>query len=325
MTGVEERPTDLLSENIAPHHLQPYSVLSSPTPTFALTPYPYFSLSDPRTTLVLSSPYSLPIRLSNALYPAIVHTYPLIHAPTERWITPYSLLFTSDGSHFITGSDSLISAFDLTRNGEGPVESFPTVPSKRKKIVGGGVGMKGVISALSTSCDGVLAAGTFNRWIGLYSDQGRGGYISVFPVANVEQLGEDDIGGMGVTQTLWSACGRYLYVVERMSDGILVYDIRVAGRMLGWLKGRKAKTNQRMSVNLVLTADGDHEIWAGGTDGHVRVWKNPEAREGGVNEVRSWKPHDGMSIALRRYSRQRSAQIMQMSLARQSSILRGQS
>lgn len=154
--------------------------------------------------------------------------------------------------------------------------------------------MKGRVSALNVSSDGIVAAGTYTRNVGLYSDEGRGDCVSVFSVASDpedEQAGRY-IGGTGVTQVAWSPDGRYLYVAERMSDGIVVFDIRVEGKRLGALRGRKAVTNQRMAFDVVPTAEG-HEIWAGGMDGCVRVWKDPHLGEGMQNPSFDWAAHDG--------------------------------
>ena len=197
---------------------------------------------------------------------------------------------------FFAGTDSTISVFDLGRNGEGPVSRMPTIPSRRKKVVGGGVGMKGCVSAMSLSAsDGVLAAGTFGRWVGLYDGYGRGGTVGVFSVAGAEDSknkkmndGDEGYEGGGITQTAWSSCGRYLYVVERMSNGVLVYDVRVLGRRVGWLKGRKARTQQRMGVEV-----WGREVWGGGTDGVVRCWEGVGGREGGVDECWGFGAHGG--------------------------------
>lgn len=177
------------------------------------------------------------------------------------------------------------------------MSSMPTIPSKRKQIVGGGIGMKGIVSALALnpSGDGILAAGTFTRHVGLYSSNGSGELLGTFSVAKTNA--NRDIGGRGVTQLVWSPCGRYLYVAERKSDGILVYDVRVTGQLLGHLRGRKAHTNQRMKIDVVSSGpDGSHEIWAGGTDGFMRVWRSPEHCAGGKDPDWEFKVHDGKSF-----------------------------
>ncbi|KAI9723956.1 MAG: hypothetical protein M1812_000674 [Candelaria pacifica] len=283
-------PVNLLEGSIR-HEVSPYSILPSAEPVYSTAIYPHFNLQDPSTTLYLSAPRDHPIRLTSALHPTLLASYPLISPTTEKYLTPHSLLFTPSGTRFLTGSDCLISIFDISRLGSGPIERHATIPSKRKKIVGGGVGMKGIVSCLNISRTGLLAAGTFTRNVGLYDSQGSGGCVAVFSVADSNNNEEGGIGGAGITQVLWSPCGTYLYVVERKSDGVLVYDIRVAGRRLGCLKGRKADTNQRLGVDVVDAGTGD-EIWAGGTDGVVRVWKHVAQTEGSQEAVREWKAHD---------------------------------
>ena len=162
------------------------------------------------------------------------------------------------------------------------MNSMKTIPSKRKKIVGGGVGMKGIVSALGLSSDGVLAGGTFGRWVGLYDGAGRGGMVGVFEVRDEETIGS------GITQVLWSECGRYLCVVERESDGIGVWDIRGTGKRLSWMRSRKARTMQRLRVELM-----GGELWAGGTDGYVQMWEGLGAVEGFTGPVWNFKAHDG--------------------------------
>ena len=46
--------------------------------------------------------------------------------------------------------------------------------------------MKGIISGLSLSAEGILAAGTFTRWIGMYDSRGIGGTIGVFELRRIQ-------------------------------------------------------------------------------------------------------------------------------------------
>ncbi|KAL2819796.1 WD40-repeat-containing domain protein [Aspergillus granulosus] len=286
-------PPDLLDEESLPHKLSPYSILSSGEPTYSSAFYPFFSLQEPSSAIFLSSVRDHPIRLASALAPTSLATYSLVNPTTEAFITPHCMIYPPSlgGTHFLTGSDSLICLFDVSRPGnEGPVSWMPTIPSKRKQLVGGGIGMKGIISAMALNPDagGILAAGTFSRNVGLYDSNGSGQSLGTFNVTGTEA--DRHIGGSGVTQLLWSPCGRYLYIAERKSDGVLVYDIRATGQLLGWLQGRKALTNQRMKIDLVPTGQGSsHEIWAGGTDGFMRLWQDPAYTAGGQDPRFEWR------------------------------------
>jgi len=64
--------------------------------------------------------------------------------------------------------------------------------------------MKGIVSALGMSCEGLLAAGTFTRWVGLYDGGGRGGTVGVFEIKRQEKDGGGIGDGAGITQVLWS-------------------------------------------------------------------------------------------------------------------------
>lgn len=150
------------------------------------------------------------------------------------------------------------------------------------------MGMKGIVSALGMSSEGVLAAGTFSRWIGLYDGYGRGGTIGVFETRGSEGVEKDKWAGTGITQVSWSACGRYLCIVERESDGIGVWDVRGSGKRLTWLQGRTGRTNQRLEIGIM-----GGEIWAGGTDGLVRIWEGLGMSEGDLDPTWQFQAHDG--------------------------------
>jgi telomerase Cajal body protein 1 len=161
--------------------------------------------------------------------------------------------------------------------------------------------MKGIISALSLSDqtgNGILAAGTFTRMIGLYDSEGSGDCIAVFSIARTTSEESTSGSGAGITSLEWSPCGRYLYVAERKSAEILVYDIRVTGRKVGSLMGRTAASNQRLGIH-VVPANRGHEVWAGCDDGVVRVWRltgeDLEA-SGQLGPNWAWKAHDGTSL-----------------------------
>ena len=293
MLSDRSSPPDLLDERDSLHVLSPHSTLPSAEPMNAVTSYPLFNLQDPSTTLLLSSVRDHPIRLNSALISDLVGSYPLINPTTEAFISPHSLLFSRDGAKFIAGSDTQLSVFDLSRPGQGPVSRFQTGSRRNRGLALSGMSMKGIVSALTVDQGSqVLAAGTYTRHVGLYDSAGQGECVGIFCVAGTEADG--CIGGQGVTQVIWSPCGRYLYIVERKSDGAMIYDIRQTGQLLGWLEGRMAMTNQRLGVDVTPTANnGGHEVWAGGTDSVIRVWENPHMVEGGQKAVFQWRGHDG--------------------------------
>jgi WD40 repeat protein len=280
LTGLCGRPQDLLDERRDPHKLTAYSTLPAAEPINALAIYPMFDLQDPCTTLVLSSQRDHPIRLNSALALPLVASYPLVNPTTESFVSPHALLFTADGSRFLAGSESLLSIFDIARPGEGPVSCFRTGRKRGSSLAVSGMNMTGILSALAIEQQsGILATGTFNRHVGVYDSGGQGDCIGVFCVEGTEA--DLQIGGSGVTQVIWSPCGRYLYIVERKSDGVMIYDIRKTGQLLGWLEERKALTNQRLGVHISSLSEAtSQEVWAGGTDGMIRAWRNPHEGEG---------------------------------------------
>jgi hypothetical protein len=72
-----------------------------------------------------------------------------------------------------------------------------------------------------------------------------------------------------------------------------VYDVRVTGRLLGWLAGRDADTHQRLSCDVYPGADGTggFEVWAGTDDGTIKVWEGVGSTEGYVEASWDWKGH----------------------------------
>jgi len=253
-----------------------------------------FDLQDPSTTLILSSQRDHPIRLNSALTLQLVASYPLVNPTTEAFISPHALLFTADGSRFLAGSESLLSIFDISRPGEGPVSCLRTGRKRRSSLAVSGMSMTGILSALAIEQQsGILAAGTLNRHVGLYDSGGQGDCVGVFCVDGTEA--DLQIGGSGVTQVIWSPCGRYLYIVERKSEGAMIYDIRKTGQLLSWLEGRKALTNQRLGVHVSSSPGGaNQEVWAGGTDGMIRAWWNPHEGEGAQTVSFEQHGHNGI-------------------------------
>lgn len=157
--------------------------------------------------------------------------------------------------------------------------------------------MRGIVSSMaiasgdSSASAGLLAAGTWTRWIGLYDAEGSGG-----TVANWTLEGTGD--GAGISQLHFSPCGRYLVVTERKSDQVMIYDIRVTGQLLASLRGRSTGSNQRLGVDVCPGNGEGFEVWAGGLDGVVRVWEGVGMQGGDIERDWEWKAHDGMILRL---------------------------
>jgi telomerase Cajal body protein 1 len=139
---------------------------------------------------------------------------------------------------------------------------------------------KGIISALSVSSGEILAAGTFNNVVSLFSSSYE--HISTFQTSK----------GSGITQIKWSPDSRYMYIIPRQSQDIEVWDIRSTGDVAGVLTGRRAHTNQRIWAD--LSSDGSLMV-SGGTDGMVRGWKT-DAVTGTVQPSIEFAVHDGVLL-----------------------------
>ncbi|KAK3114328.1 hypothetical protein LTR53_007455 [Teratosphaeriaceae sp. CCFEE 6253] len=276
-------PPDLLDEKASPCVLDEYASYAPPSNIQSYAIYPHFNLQDPSTTLVLHSSTDQPLALRNVLdYTTVPAKYNLISPTTERYLTINSLVFTNDGTHFLAGGHISLSIFDCGRNYSGPISTHKLVPGKKaRKFYGAqSLGCKGIVTALDINTDGLLAAGTTEREIGLYADQGGGECVVAFSVA-APPSEKHVVTGTGIMHLRWSPDGRYLLAAERQSDGIQVYDVRNMVHRVAWLQGRKAETNQNLGVDVVPTAEG-WEVWGGGTDGCVRMWRDPGQREGSV-------------------------------------------
>ncbi|KAK4494809.1 hypothetical protein PRZ48_014165 [Zasmidium cellare] len=263
-------PEDLLAERDELHQLERYSEYHPGTKIQSFAVYPKFALEDPSTTVVLSSSVDVPITLRNALHYDTVHAfYPFINERTEEFRSARSLAFTSSGSCFIAGGHNVIAAFDVTRPNSGPLSEFVLSPN-RGPIDAFRLKRRAWVSAMKLSSGGLLAVGTTQREIGLFENHGLGKCVCTFPLEARE--------GTGVTGLQWSPCGRYLLVAERSSDTVQMFDVRDVRQEVGRLVGRNARTPQVLDIDVVPTADG-FEAWAGGKDGHVRMWSNSGSQD----------------------------------------------
>lgn len=296
-------------DSTTPRNLKPYAQVNVGLPIHAFASNPLFNLNSPETTHALVSVKNQYISLYNTIYPSAnsandasgphdtsqkLARYRWVNQLTEEVLSASSLIYTPSGTHFLAGGQNEIVLFDLNREDK-PAWAIQTTPFKKAK--GNARGYKGVVTSLSMSPSqadsntGILAAGTRTRHISLYDLQGNGDQITHFQLpdkvhghtnADTEHVGS--ITGNGVTMLKWSPCATYLYIAERRSDVILVYDVRNFRHHLGYCAGRKADTNRKMGFDIWNAGgeNGNHEIWAGGTDGRIRVWRDPHLKEGAL-------------------------------------------
>ncbi|KAI0385884.1 hypothetical protein F5Y04DRAFT_159136 [Hypomontagnella monticulosa] len=296
-------PEDLLSPAAnRPLKLNPQAIIQLPEPSNVLVGAPYFQLAEPWTQQLLVSSRDHPIQLfylssSASTPPKPASSYPLTKARSETFLTATSLIWPYAGTHFIAGSRNLLAKFDVSRTGEEPILRVKTIPSERHLSKGGGVGMRGTVSSLAAqppdhNFGSLVAAGTWTRWVGLYDFMQAGGSCAATWSIAQAAAEEAGIGGDGITQTIWSPCGRYLLVGERKATGVLVYDVRVTGKLLGWLAGRDALGNQRINCDVFSGQNGgeggNFEVWSGTMNGTVKVWEGVGTREGAHDPAWSW-------------------------------------
>ncbi|KAG9824154.1 hypothetical protein KCU98_g2804, partial [Aureobasidium melanogenum] len=260
--------------------IKPYCSAPSPAKLTSLTLHPAFHVTNPATTLLLTSQPDLPIRLTNALDFTYIHaSYTWQNPLTEAYIAPSSLLFV-DNNHFVAGAKDSLAVFDI-HNQDAPVFECPTRKGRKaRKLYGAdNTGIGGIVSSLALSSDNILAAATYNRQVGLFDNAGQGETVAAFDL-NYNDADDKLLKGNGVSQLAWSPCGNYLFVAERQTDSLLVYDIRHTGQRLSYLSGRNALTTLKLSFDFTSDTNGKIDIWAGGTDGKVRVWQDVTSREG---------------------------------------------
>ncbi|KAK4671457.1 hypothetical protein QC764_600180 [Podospora pseudoanserina] len=269
-----------------------------PEPTSSFSPSPYFSLSHPSTQYLLTATTDHPIHLTPIFSPASPPSPPSFDKTRNRILPPHHLPRT----HFITGTTNLLALFDISRPDSlrsTPLLKIPTIPSTRHISKGNGIGMRGTVSALGLqptgAGEGILAAGTWTRWVGLYDIYRSGSVIANF---SVKSSADHEVGikGKGVVQTIWSPCGRYLVVNERGSEGLLVYDVRGTHKLLGWLSGRDGTTNQRLGVDVFPDQNGNgFEVWAGTKNGTVVMYEGVGMNEEETKPTWGWGVNDGES------------------------------
>ena len=288
-------PQDLLDPPLGTphHHLEPFNVISLPEPAWAVTVYPSFSLEVPNQCLYLASVRDMPVRLLSPFTPSILASYPLVYHHKERWVTPNCLLFhPRDPTMFFAGGIGAIHLFDINRDGEPPYRNImrPSLKGVSREIKAlasmAGQGdddgprhwpLKGIVSAMDMNSEGLLAAGTFSKDLAILDPDADSTVVTrLF-------LPQDESGITGLKFHPSASSGNYLVAGSRRSKALHVFDIRNPRSVLARLTDRICATSQRVEFD--ITDEG--EVWAGCTDGKLRMWERLGLEEGDV--APSWE------------------------------------
>lgn len=153
-----------------------------------------------------------------------------------------SVTFSTFGGLIIAGYKKAIRIFDVERPGREFIEHKIKAPA-----------------ACLAVCDDLLAVGSWNTTVSLYSANTLGNYKSI---------GVMHGHGGGVTQVKFTPDGRYLVSGARKDNRLLLWDIRHFRRPLNILS-RVVDTNQRIYFD--ISPCGKYLV-SGGTDGVIKVW-----------------------------------------------------
>lgn len=165
----------------------------------------------------------------------------------DEHISAYSVVFNRDGTKILGGFKKFVRIFDVE------------CPGVWTEVSTWKLFQAGIVSAIDTVNDHLLAVGTYCDTVALYDLRDKGGKMVELP-----QEGHEG----GVTQVRFSYDGTLLYSGARKDDFILCRDIRNFGEIVHKFP-RKCTTNQRIHFDLPYEED---YLATGNTDGTCSIW-----------------------------------------------------
>ncbi|KAJ3390552.1 Telomerase Cajal body protein 1 [Lobulomyces angularis] len=220
-------------------------------PIYAIDWYSKMNFADPTSCFFAISKRDHPIKLYDAFTGKLKLSF-VGEDHLEQIRAPNSLCFDLDGEKLYTGFDSKLQIYTLSRPGK-ESENILTTPTKRSKS-----GQKGIISSISFNPDysGLLSLGSYSGSVGLYDINDNHRQIQVLK------------GVGGVTQTLFTLDGNFLFIASRKSSKIQCWDLRNTGELIYSLE-RPGNTNQRLSFSIDPTG---RYLSSGDTKGYIWIY-----------------------------------------------------
>lgn len=277
-------PENLLSSPTH-HELLPVQCKQFGTSIRHLSPVPFPNEFDEYSFVLTSAPNE-PIKLFSVKpsQTQLIHSYTWQNPRTEAFLSPYSISFSQEHYRFVAGEKSRFSVFDCNQGQSGPIATYQLRADAdlgRDYLCR----MKpGIVSAMDVSSSNTLAIGTTGRQVSLFDDAGLAG-----PRGCIATVDLTDETGCGVAQIRWSSCGKYLVVGEMKSEILSIWDMRNTHKRLQVLDGGGERSWVAKSWDLTP----NDEVWAGGHDGNIRIWKDAGLRDGRSSPSQICKAHDG--------------------------------
>ncbi|CAH1636801.1 unnamed protein product [Spodoptera littoralis] len=216
--------------------------------------FPLMNSSVPESCCWLTTRQNAPVQMWDAYDGSLRCSYRGFDA-VDQMEPALSVIFSNDGSQIIAGYKKTIRTFDVERPGREFVEHKIKAPA-----------------ACIDTCNDLLAVGSWNTTVSLYSVNTPGNYKSI---------GVMHGHGGGVTQVKFTPDGRYLVSGARKDNRLLLWDIRYYRRPLNILP-RVVETNQRVYFD--ISPCGKYLV-SGGTDGVLKVWDEEQVHWRSALEV----------------------------------------
>jgi telomerase Cajal body protein 1 len=229
--------------------------------------YPFMESANPTTACLFVTSKDNPIHLYDAFTGQIRCSYKGYNHLDEL-VNSYCISFNTECSKIYCGYDKYIKIFDISR----PGKNYTDIKTSKDPYK-----LPGIVSsiAFSPTQNGVYAAGTYSKYIGIYIEN------------NNEVLCIMECHSGGITHLMFSKDGNRLYSGARKDEIINCWDMRNPGKILNTFK-RDVSTNQRIYFDLF---EDSKYLVSGSNDGTVNIWNTDDTNVDNGGEL-SFKAHN---------------------------------